>query len=240
MSKIIQNNKAIQQKFSNIWADTKSKFENGELKITEFHDGKLVNIEYILALIVLLDAQGLPITRNVIDIQERLREIDSNHYIYPTSSLHFTIAGCTQFHKEQKEISDERIEHIRGICERVINSWKTPLRLHIKGLNALSNGVFLQIFPQDEAFSEFRKQIIHELKLAGEDPIEQLDTGQVHMNVMRFGQSDPDQIVELINTIETLRNVEVGELVVHNVELDLTDRVQSPFTTQIVQRFSIG
>jgi hypothetical protein len=228
------------KRFGRIWAQTKPMLESGKVIPTGFSEGRLIELEYILALVAVAEAQRADVIPQILAIQNKLRSADPTHYYYPPSSFHLTVAGCTPFYKERRAISEERISRVFQICSEVIQEWYEPLSLHIKGLNAILGSVFLQVFSPDGAFGRLRQRVLEALKTAGEEPIEQLDTGQIHMNIMKFTHTDHVKLQRLVAAIEPLRDVEISEFVIDNVELDITDRVQSPYTTRLIHRFSLA
>ena len=229
----------MKKRFNEIWTNSRKSILTGEIAQTLFANGKLVDLKYIIALVVVIDVQRTNVLSQITAIQDKLREVDPDHYYYPASSIHVTVAGCTPFYSAISELSDERIERIRKECQKIIDSWDSDIILQIGGLNAIPSSIFLEVNSLDGNFGQFRQRILSSLKAIGETPIEQLDTGQIHMNIMKFTHREHKRLEKLIPIIETFRNKSLGEIKINNVELDLTDRIQSPFTTKVIHRFSM-
>lgn len=236
-----KDNSAIQlvKNLDRIGDNNKPFLVSGEVKPIELFEGKPVEYEYILTLVAVLAAQKVNIIPQITAIQDKLRTIDPTHYYYPPISLHVTIIGCTPFYPERKAIHEEHINKIIQICSKTLQAWDKPLRLHIKGLKAIPYSVFLQAFNHDGMFRQIRQQIFNALKTSGEEPIERLDSGEIHINIMKFAHTDHVKLEQIASEIQYLQEVEIGILTIDNLELDITDRNQSPHKTSIIRTFNL-
>lgn len=228
------------RKFNTTWIRSRPLLESGRVIVTPFARNTLLEVEYIVALVAVAEAQGVEIAGQIRRIQDQLKSVDPTHYYYPSSSLHVTVAGCTPFYKERSAISDERIRKILQTCGRVTQSWREPLRLYVNGLNAVPSSVFLQVASLDGGFVKFRQQVLQALRAGGEEPADPPDAEEIHMNIMRFTHADRVRLLPLVAAIESMRDARIGEIEVNNVELDLTDRIQSPVSTRVISRFSLA
>lgn len=229
----------IERKFENIWLKNKPLITSGKIIPTGFFQGKPIEHEYILALVAVIKSQRPNIIPQIVAIQNKLRSIDPTHYYYPTSSLHITVAGCTPFYKKRTAISLGRINRIFKICNELIQDWNEPFHLHVVGLNAIPYSIFLQVFNSDGTFTKFRHELISALKAFGENPIEQFNTGEIHINIMKFTHNNSAKLKQFVSTLEDLRDFRIGLLIVDKIELDITDKIQFPSNTSVIHEFNL-
>lgn len=229
----------LNDRFNAIWEDSKRNLELGNVTTIFLERDRLINPECILALVAVANNQSLCILPKIKDIVREFKKIDPNHYYYPDSSFHITVAGCTPFFPNPLDITKERENRIRDICSEVLQTYKTPIKLTIRGVNAISGSIFLQVFSLDGAYSELRQKILSALKKNGENPIDQLDTGQIHMNILKFTHKNVYDLQKFSGIIQGMRNIEIGDFFIDNVELDFTDKLQSPFNTRCVKKYSL-
>jgi len=239
MEKIYRNIDVMDpnQRNSLNWEKGKRLLYSGQILTTDFDRGRLNNLEFVLTLVVILERQNEDLTNHIISIQNKIKEVAPTQYYYPKSSMHITVVGCTQFHKQRAEISEERIAKINNICTDIIRNWTAPISLVFKGINVVASSVFVQVFSPDNSYGTLRNKIINELQLAGEDPIMQLDTNDIYINFVRFANREPTELRNIVSLISKLRNTDIGALRVKEIELDITDRVQSSDATTVIGRY---
>jgi hypothetical protein len=232
-------NMDAKQKFSLIWKKNKPLLYSGQVLTTEFENGRQSNLEYILSLVVVLERQREDLIDHIVAIQNKFKEAAPTQYYYPESSFHITVAGCTPFYKQRSEISDERVAKINNICADIIKNWSVPIFLTIRGVNVITSSIFLQVFSPNNSYGMLRNKILSELQLIGEEPIMQLDTNEIHMNIVKFTNRELAEIRGMVSLASKMRDINLDEFRVKEIELDITDRIQSPETTAIVGRFSL-
>jgi len=227
--------------FDEIWSNSRRALLQSSINHTVSSNGKLKNLQYILSTVAVLKDQISHQTDEIIskitEIQRELIAIDSTHYYYPIEILHITLVGCTPFYDDMSNLTPERIEKIREICNGILKPGRGHVKIDIRGVNVAGSSVFLQGFGHDNKWGVLRKEIIDALRIHEENPLEFPEVSHIHMNMMKLTHKEPHKLEELVNKIAKLRNVSIGKLIITNVDLMVTDMLMSVEETRCVEKF---
>lgn len=223
--------------FTNLWNQSKREWTSGELAAAAI-DGALP-VEYVLTTVARLIEQKQASTAKIDDAITKLRAVASNQYIYPPESMHVSLLGCTPRYPSKEAFTTERIEMVRSICSQILVG-RGMVEMALNGLGITGNQVFIQVFPYDRKWAKMRQDLADALIGAGEHPIVYRDKAPIHLNIMRIVDYNPSKIVEILNTIEQLRDRELGELSISSVAFMITDFMLTAASTEDLDIFSLS
>jgi hypothetical protein len=227
-------------RYDHQWKHNKELLRNGQLICPDMNQGNTATNEYILTLVCILERQSKKILSKVINVQNVLKDLDPNHYYYPPSTIHITLIGCTPFQNSPKKISKNRINMVLDVCKSEFKKLEKMPSLYIKGLNANRFSIFFQAFCMDGVFLNLKEKIFSQLKVNGVFSINDRKWDEIHLNLVKFIHSDPSNMKYIVKKIDSLRNVEIGMLKIKEVELIITDRLQSPKNTTSIRKISLS
>ncbi len=110
----------------------------------------------------------------------------------------------------------------------------------LRGVGVTGNQVFIQVFPHDRTWEVLRQELERELRAHGETPIAYPNKAPIHMNIMRITDNEPIRLSKILEVVDQLRSIEIGELDVAIVELIVTDFVLSSASTRSLGRFTLS
>lgn len=224
--------------FEKIWLKSRENLLKGNIIPVKFAKNKIVPLDYTLATVAVVQNQKINPLIRIADVQRRSVAIDSSHYYYPLQDLHITSIGTTQRHRD-RQVLRHKIKKIQGLCERVLTPDCGCIDMNIRGVNLIGSSVFLQVFPANSKFKTLRNNLLSLLKEHNETPIEFTDTKHIHINIMKLTHKDPRKLKRLAEEISNLRNVEIGRLVIDNIELIIADHLMSTSETIFIKKFNL-
>ena len=229
----------IQVYFDELWEESKRNLLKGKVTPVKFVDGKYVDVDYILTTVVILKDQKKSPIGKIMEIQRELASVDPLHYYYPIESLHMTLIGCTQRYKDLSFFSKRRVNKILGLCSRVFKPEIGSMMMEMRGINVAGSSIFIQVFPNDDKFEKLVKELIMLLKENGEKPLEFPRIRYAHVSIAKLTHNDTSKLKLLVEKIDELRSIQIGKLMVDNIDLVITDRLMLIPNTIFVQKFFI-
>lgn len=225
--------------FVNLWQQSRSKWLCSEVSAASMADGVPVPVDYILTTVGrLVDQLHAPLEA-VQSVMDQLSEVGAGQFFYPLCSTHISLVGCTQRYPSKDVFSAERIEKIYRVCAKVLLERGTT-KMILRGVGVIGNQVFIQVFPQDRKWEVLRQELELELIANGETPIAYPNKAPIHMNIMRVTDNEPIRLSRILEVVDQLRNIEIGELEVSVVEFMVTDFVLSSASTLSLGRFTLS
>jgi hypothetical protein len=199
-------------------------------------DGVTVPIEYCVTTVArLVDQPGAPLAE-ILALQKQLRAASPTQFFYLPTSLHVSLLGCTRRHPTPDAFSPEQVRSIAEVCERVITG-RPPVRLTFRGIGAVGNQVFVQVFPRDRSWEHLRRDLDDALRALGEDPISYPNRAPIHLNVARVTDASPASIAALLACVDRLHDAPIGEITISRVSYLITDFVLSADHTRDLGSF---
>jgi len=232
------NNFSEKNYFEKIWVKSRENLLKGNVIPVNFVKNKIIPLDYTLATVAIIQHQKINPLIRIADVQRRLISIDSSHYYYPFQDLHITLIGTTQRHKDC-QLLRKKIKKIQRLCRRVLTPDYGCIEMNVHGVNLIGSSVFLQVYPGDKKFKTLRSNLLLLLKEHNEAPIEFTDTQYFHMNIMKLTHKDSKKLRKLAEEISNLRNVEIGKLVIDNIEMIIADRIMSTSETIFIKKFNL-
>lgn len=237
MNKFTTHNAEIY--FANLWSRARSEWVNRNVPKAEMDDGIPLPTNFCLSTVGRIKAQKISPMQPLQSILSVLQAAHPKQFLYPISTLHVTLLGCTNRSSTQEEFTDIRRDKIGDVCETVIQ--RSPLiRMTLKGIGVIGNQIFIQVFPQTDNWALLRMGLAKQLRLAGETPLEYPDTHPIHLNILRVTDNSPSELDSLLKFVEQNRERQLGELIVDNVDYLCTDFVLSEKNTTLLRRFQLN
>lgn len=164
-------------------------------------------------------------------LQQRLEPV-GELYCYPQESLHISLLGCTSREELAAVTEPERIAAVQRAVRQVVAGHHS-ITLDLGRVNLIGSQFFVEVYADDEVWSQMRAQLTKVLVAIGETPISFPDTEPMHLNLARL-LSSPDQTA----LKQLLSKADFGlaaSLIIQTVELVVTDFVVSPEATRVVE-----
>jgi hypothetical protein len=167
------------------------------------------------------------------EVQRALAPV-ADLYVYGPESLHVSLLGCTQREAAPPTGQPSRIAEIREVLAHV-TAEAHPVSVRLGGVNLIGPQLFVEVLPDDLEWSRLRRELASALARIGEDPLAYPDPEPMHLNVARLRTApDPDRLRQ------ALLGCDLGQAVLlHRLELVLTDFVLSPATLEILGAFDL-
>jgi len=143
--------------------------------------------------------------------------------------------GCTPRATTTDSFEKERIDRIEAVCQGVLKS-HSVLPMSLKGVGVIGNQVFIQVYPHDRQWAEMRRELEEALLVIGETPIAYPNKAPIHMNILRLTSGDKSALTRLLETVEQLRAVEIGDFMVSAIDYLITDFVLSPANVTLLDQ----
>ena len=164
---------------------------------------------------------------------ERLREISSHHYYYPSDSMHVTVAGVSRFLSDGSNAA-ARLAELRAI----IGSYPS-FDLTLRGLSVSPLTVFAQVIPHGRILRALRTDLRMLDRRAGEaggfgDYVRDL---LPHMNIVRFSGGVR---ADFLDEVSRARHVCFGRWTVRDVEVIRSDSLLSREGRQVLERIPLA
>lgn len=218
--------------FQKLWDLNSQKLLDASIEKAVMKDGVMDPVEYCLTTVVRLVKQEGNFLENLERILELFGQFKTQ-FTYPIDSVHFTLGPCTLRFKDKSIFTAEKIEKIRKIVQKVLEG-KRSVKFLIKGVGVVGNQVFLQVYPYDDNWTLYRKELEWTLRDEGEEPISYPDKSPVHINIMRITSVEKGELKELYRVVEENRDKEFGEIEVRVVDYVLADYVLSHHSSYIL------
>ena len=221
--------------FDRLWSNAKEKWLRGDVPAADMRNGKSIPIHYCLSTVARFAEQQTRPDERIDSILERIKSVADNQFFYPEGSIHITLLGCTQRALTKSFFSQETRKRILGICRSVVEG-KGPVKMRLKGIGIIGNQAFVQVYPYNNTWSKFRYEIATALQNIGENPITYPDMSPIHMNIMRVTNNNHENLLEILLTVESLRNEDIGEFEVSVIDYLITDFVLSPGEAECIDK----
>lgn len=230
---------AAEQRFANLWQQGRHNLLEGNIIAAKMKAGTTDPVDYCLSTIAPLYIQAQQPGEAVEKIKVELAQAAGpDQFFYPNPSIHISLLACTQRAASPEAFPVERIERVSRICRRVIGG-ASRVAMDLRGLNIIGNQVFIQAFPPSGQWAELRQNLETALIEEGEAPIVHPDKAPVHVNLMRITDTRPQYLTSLLQAIEQLRQVEIGPVLISEIELVMTDFVVSADHTTLLGQIDL-
>jgi hypothetical protein len=157
-------------------------------------------------------------------------------YAYAAESLHISLLGCTQ---REPAVPAGRPSRVRRIREALaaVTAEAHPVPVRLGGVNLIGTQLFVEVLTDDAEWSRLRRELAGSLAAIGEDPLAYADPEPMHLNVARLLTApDPDLLRQALLGCDLVAGRPV---LLHKVELVLTDFVLTPATLEILGAFEL-
>ncbi|HVZ67485.1 MAG TPA: hypothetical protein VG917_04420 [Patescibacteria group bacterium] len=168
---------------------------------------------------------------------EPLRKLDEKQYFFPPESMHITINNIRVIN-DPPHFNDDDIEKTKEVFGRVIPKYKM-INFDLRGLWDLPTSLALKAFT-DERFGNLAMEIRKELKNAGVPDDKSYGSNDVVIGsstIVRY-TSKPNE--KFMKKIEELKNIKVGSFDAKDIKLIVTNAVDHPNKTKIIESFSLS
>ena len=170
------------------------------------------------------------IVTSVVPALERLREISSHHYYYPTDTMHVTVGSTNRFLSDGSDTAARHAE-----LRAIIGSYPS-FDLTLRGLNISPSTVFAQVIPHTSTLRALRT----ELRMLGRGASSfgaYVRDLLPHMNIVRFsGRVTAD----FLDEVSRSRQAWFGRWTVREVELIRTDTLLTREGRQVLDRIPLA
>ena len=228
-----------QQRFENLWRAGRQKLLAGHIVAARMDGVTTIPVDYCLSTVAFIDKQPQNPMERIETIKSELyAEIGPNQFFYPRPSLHISLLGCTQRFPSKEVFTTDRIKRVFQVCAKTIEGVGVR-KMTLRSLNIVGNQIFIQVFPHDRRWAELRQALEAELAAIGESPLTHPDKAPIHLNLIRITDNNPEKLRRLGQALERLRNIEIGELQVSNIDLVRTDFVISAAHTDFWGNISL-
>jgi 2'-5' RNA ligase len=225
--------------FAGLWARAQEQWRVGQVMPARMQHGATVPVDYCVSSVAFLEAQNAGAQADVARARHELQRIAPEQFFYLPESTHITLLGCTQRHPAPDAFSTAQLDRIAVLCADALRG-QPPVMMHLKGLGALGNQVFVQVYPLDRRWEALRTRLGDLLVGAGEAPMLHPNKAPIHMNLMRITDASPGALTRVIEAVGRWRDVDLGSVEVAVVDLVITDFVISPPHTRHCQTYRLG
>ncbi len=233
-----RSDREIIHHYESLWKESVSNWSSGEIPSVKMRYGRPTTPDYCITTVAQLIRQSnAPVTR-LLELIERLKNLAGKQFYYPEPSLHITLLGCTQREPTREPFTKERIEAIRGACERVLFG-RDKVEIRFRGVGIAGPQVFIQGFPNSRTWADLRNELMIAMRGIGENPIAYENKLPVHLNIARITSPAPRNVHRLLKEITALRFWEMGVVEINVVDLLITDFVLSKKGTSLLNTFEL-
>ena len=225
--------------FADLWRRASAEWRAGTIAPACMTDGTTVPVDYCLSTIARLIAQQDSPLEAVQPVQAALAATGAGQFVYPASSLHVSLLGCTPRRPSPEAFDSVRARRIREVCGQILER-HGPVSLDLRGVGVQGCQVFIQVVPRTDAWARLRETLEAALRAAGEEPISYPDKRPIHLNVLRMTDTTPASLGAMLAAVEARRDVPLGELTITRVELAVTDFVVSPRHARTLATFDLA
>lgn len=191
---------------------------NGISKITnnkERVDTFLRNIDKVnrmgIAILIRLNDE---VKCKIQNIENELKEIDSNQYYYPKDELHITLLSIIPA-TEGFKYTDKQIENYNKVISSIVKN-TNKFKINLKGIIASDSAVIVKGYYQDE-LEKLRKRLREDIIENGLELKEIYKTMSSHVTISRFKEKLQNK-EKFIQFIKEHNNYDFGEFEVSEIE----------------------
>ena len=174
------------------------------------------------------------VTRGVLDALAPLSTSHPTHHHYPPEAIHLTVLGLGGHPLEGHGARTRVALALKG---------RRPFEVRVRGLGLSPSTVFVKLYPRGPELSRMRRALRAMEPAAGggplalRRPLAPLVRRLAFANVVRFaGPVDP----ALVTAVQRLDGHDFGAFWVREVELVRADKVLSPASTTVLERYPLG
>jgi hypothetical protein len=163
-------------------------------------------------------------------------DVYPEHYLYPSTDLHFTFMNLDAFFPQGFQKQHEFI--FKALDDAL--SRLPPLEFEVKGMSVFPTTIFAQLFDTNGVIEQYRRAIQSVLQeTIGFAPIENKSTTEhvVFVNLIRFKDVPSPGIVDLV---ESFQKTKFGSFRPFELELVTTDKLFSSKNTLIHHTFPLA
>jgi hypothetical protein len=230
---------AAEHRFDHLWQQARQNLLNGNIVAAKMNNGTTDPVDYCLSTIAPLYTQAQNPIETIETIKNELYLAAGDQFFYSRPSIHISLLACSQRAASPEMFPAERIQRVGDICAEAITGTRR-VAMQLRGVNLIGNQVFIQAFPHTYHWAALRQKLEEALLAVGETPITHPDKAPVHVNLMRLTATSQEKLTALLHTIERLRQIEIGGVVISEIELVLTDFVVSASYTKLLRKFSLS
>lgn len=165
-----------------------------------------------------------------------LKKADPDLFYYPPQSLHLTIQNIRTI-ENPPNFTPQDIETTRRVLLKVIPKHKS-IKFNLRGLFELPTSIAMKGFC-DESLKNIVLELRQELTKAGLPDNKKYASEEVffgNVTVCRFPKIPNSDFIE---TVKSLKDLELGELEIKTVSLVTGNIVFSEVNTQIIEQFNL-
>ena len=230
---------AADRYFANLWEQAQQKWRGGEVKPALMKDGSTIPVDYCISSVALAANQNPDAVTAISTIRAELQHIAPDQFYYLPESTHITLLGCTQRFPTPDSFSADYVTMIANIIADVLRD-QPPVRMLLKGIGALGNQVYIQVYPYDQRWELLRQQLGDALLSAGTGPMVHPNKAPIHMNLLRMTDTAKSKLDRTLDAVAKWRDTEFCEFTVSAVDLVITDFVISPAHTTYQRQYMLG
>jgi 2'-5' RNA ligase len=161
-------------------------------------------------------------------------------WVVPDKGRHVTILDILP-HNSGIGISDLTIQsgEYKEAINRALQKLKIPVLISFEGVFASPDGITIQGFPLNDGLFELREELRKQINSLGlvnlEEKKYQIETA--HVALIKF--ISPMDGQKLIEVVDKLRDLPLGEFQVNEIVLNISPRYDKSQTVQVIEKFSL-
>ena len=227
---------SLRQIYDGIWRKAQQELANGGPHI-DFH---LRNRQQDRRLgMTLLARPSRKILRRILDLQERLRELEPLQHYYQADEVHVTILTLFNVMEDCEEYMANKPRY-RAILPLALANM-APFQIRFQGLCASPEAVMIQGFPLDSQLQILRETLREVLGAHGlGDTLDvRYRISTAHSTIMRFSRPLQDAAA-LLGRLGDLREVSLGEFTCRNIQWVKNDWYMSSDKVELLAEYALN